>query len=79
MAEHADRLVKRIQQQHTRAFPARPGRVHARDVAELKSRVRRLRAVSDAFAHVTLSEYVEPHGTAESSVRKGAACVATDG
>ncbi len=79
MAMNECRLVRRIQRgQQAQAPGVAADPVGARDVAELESRVHRLRAMSERFAHVRLSKYVALSGAADWPVHKGAPCVATE-
>ena len=77
MATRNQRLVERIQNR-SRDSLVLPGFVNANDHSELESRVHRLHAVGDSYAHVRLSEYVAPRGATHLPVRDGATCVATD-
>lgn len=79
MVGSGDRLVRRIQRWLYSVGPAgQSGSPSSRDIAELDTRVHRLRAAGDRPIHVTISSYVVGGAAADVPSRGGGECVAKE-
>ena len=76
MEASPDRLVRRVQRRLLSVN--RSDDIGSRDVAALEDRVRRLRAASDRFEHVTLSPHVADRSATYVLNRVGGDYVATE-
>ena len=80
MAGSANRVVWRIQKRLQPYGPVgRPGLPSPDYIAELETRVQRLRAMDDCFGHVRLSGYVARGAAAGVLDRTGGELVAKEG